>query len=89
MGTQDIKDYTRVYLLYAGIITYCTNILGSLYGDCYELLALCTSNLYFPACTQGLRRHQRKAYWDLLTLKKIIIECECSECCLKVPLNFF
>ena len=33
--------------------------------------SLCTCNWYFPACTQWLRRHQRKAYWDLLTLKKI------------------
>ena len=32
--------------------------------------SLCTCNWYFPACTQGLRRHQHKAYWDLLTLKK-------------------
>ena len=27
------------YTCYAGIITYCTNILAGLYGDYYELLA--------------------------------------------------
>ena len=41
-GTQDIHGYTEyigVYKGIPGIITYCTNILGSLYGDCHELLA--------------------------------------------------
>ena len=47
MGKQDIRGYTGytvllryswVHRIYRGI-QYCTNILGSLYGDCHELLA--------------------------------------------------
>ena len=50
--------------------------------------SLCSCKLYFSACTWGLRRHHRKAYWDLLTLKKCIINIRgwggCTQATLKV-----
>ena len=39
ISIQGYVGYAWYTCCYAGIITYCTNILGSLYGDYHELLA--------------------------------------------------
>ena len=76
-STQTLSSIIRIFIM---ITVHAREMDGE--------ASLCSCKLYFPACTWGLRRHHRKAYWDFLTLKKCIINIRgwggCTQATLKV-----